>query len=305
MSKKKVDEKPIIFKRKHNCCACTACYNACPVNAISMTIDDEGFYYPSINIEKCIGCNKCLNVCKFKFDQKNNGYKNTLDNDLTYPVVYAVKHKDFDIRINSRSGGIFTALSDNILNKKGVIYGCILTDDFKAIHTRTTSPHGRDKMRGSKYIQSQLNDIFKDVYCEIEKNTPVLFSGTSCQIAGLKSYIGKEYDNLLCVDIVCHGVPSPKIWGEYLNWHEQKNNAKCINVDFRNKTDFGWKTHIETLTMKNEKSSEIKVNSEIFKSLFYSHNILRPSCYHCPYKSTIHPGDITIGDYWGIDKAAP
>lgn len=306
MSEKKTDKAPIIFENKHNCCGCTACYNACPVNAITMTADEEEFLYPKVNKEKCIGCNKCINVCNYKFHQYNNGYINTAKNDSTvYPIVYAAKHKDFDIRINSRSGGVFTALSDNILIKKGVVYGCVLTDDFKAIHSKATSPQDRDKMRGSKYIQSSLNNIFKDVYIELEKNIPVLFSGTSCQIDGLKSFLSKEYDNLLCVDIVCHGVPSPKIWNEYLKWQEQRNNAKCTGIDFRNKIDHGWKAHIETLTMNKNDNSVIKIDSEIFKSLFYSHNVLRPSCYHCPYKSTIHPGDITIADYWGIDKAAP
>ena len=296
---------PIIFENKHNCCGCTACYNACPVNAITMTSDEEGFLYPKINEEKCIGCNKCVNVCKFKFHQNNNGYIKTAKNGLAaYPIVYAAKHKVFDIRLNSRSGGVFTALSDDVLNGNGVVYGCVLTDDFKAVHTKATSPQDRDKMRGSKYVQSSLSDIFKDVASELNKNIPVLFSGTSCQIDGLKSFLGKEYDNLLCVDVVCHGVPSPRIWNEYLKWQEQNNNAKCTGVDFRNKIDHGWRAHIETLTMKKD-NAEIKVDSRVFRTLFYGHNILRPACYHCPYKSTIHPGDITIADYWGIDKAAP
>lgn len=128
-----------------------------------------------------------------------------------------------------------------------------------------------------------------------------MFSGTSCQVSGLRNFLDNEFDNLLCVDIVCHGVPSPLVWKKYLEWQEKKARSKTKAVDFRNKQDFGWRDHIETLTMDNEN----RVSSGIFKNLFYGHNILRPSCYECPFKSIMHPGDITIADYWGIEKAAP
>ena len=129
----------------------------------------------------------------------------------------------------------------------------------------------------------------------------MLFSGTSCQVDGLKKYLGKEYDNLFCVDIVCHGVPSKKIWDAYLHWQEQKKRSKVARVDFRNKKDYGWHDHVETFYFESGKST----SSRIFRNLFYGHMILRPSCYECPYKSIMHPGDITIADYWGIEKAAP
>lgn len=297
---------PLIYKNKENCCGCSACYSVCPVGAIKMQKDNEGFLYPEIDNKICINCNKCINVCSFKYNQQNNGYKNSAKIEKSsYPKVYAVKHKNYEIRMDSRSGGIFTALSDQILKNKGAVYGCTLTDNFKAVHTKALSFKERDNMRGSKYIQSDMGDIFTDVFESLKKGIPVLFSGTSCQIAGLKSFLNKSYDNLFCVDIVCHGVPSPKVWQSYLKWQEMANNAKCLGVDFRNKKDFGWKAHIETLTMKNADNERIKVSSEVFKNLFYSHNILRPCCYKCPYKSTVHPGDITIADYWGIEKAAP
>lgn len=217
------------------------------------------------------------------------------------PKVYAVKHKDEVIRKASRSGGIFTALSDQILYNGGVVYGCVLTDDFRAIHVRADNEENRNRMRGSKYIQSKLGDTFKNVKEDLDMKRSVLFSGTSCQVAGLKRYLGKEYDNLLCVDIVCHGVPSKKVWDAYLRWQEKKNQSKLVSVDFRNKKDFGWRDHVETLYFENGKS----ISSQVFKELFYGHTVLRPSCYHCPYKSIMHPGDITIADYWGIEKAAP
>lgn len=217
------------------------------------------------------------------------------------PKVYAVKHKDEATRAASRSGVIFTALSDLVLSNGGVVYGCVLTDDFDAVHTRADNAEERNRMRGSKYIQSKLGDTFKSVKTDLNAKRSVLFSGTSCQVAGLKKYIGKEYDNLFCVDIVCHGVPSKKIWKAYLRWQEQKMHSKVASVDFRNKKDFGWHDHVETLCFENGKST----SSRVFKELFYGHTVLRPSCYECPYKSAIHPGDITIADYWGIEKAAP
>ena len=156
-------------------------------------------------------------------------------------------------------------------------------------------------MRGSKYIQSEMRGVFPAVKDDLEAKRKVLFSGTSCQVAGLIGYLGKNYENLFCVDIVCHGVPSPLVWKDYLRWQEKKNGSKVVGVDFRNKKDFGWKAHVETLFLENGK----QVDSRVFTTMFYGHSILRPCCYQCPYKDVIHPGDITIADYWGIEKAAP
>lgn len=217
------------------------------------------------------------------------------------PKVYAVKHKDEATRAASRSGGIFTALSDWVLARDGVVYGCVLDEDFNAIHIRAEKCEERDRMRGSKYIQSKLGDIYKKVKSDLTDGCFVLFSGTSCQVAGLRQFLGKDYDNLLCVDIVCHGVPSPKVWKEYLHWQEKKNKSKVVKVNFRNKKDYGWRAHKETLILENGRN----INSTVFTTLFYGHSILRPCCYECPYKSVMHPGDITIADYWGIEKAAP
>lgn len=217
------------------------------------------------------------------------------------PKVYAVKHKNENIIAVSRSGGFFTAVSDWVFSKKGVVYGCVLDESFHAVHIRAEKGEERDRMRGSKYVQSKLGDIYKNVSKDLKDGRFVLFSGTSCQIAGLKKYLGNEYKNLLCVDIVCHGVPSPKVWNEYLQWQEKKNHSKVKKADFRNKLDFGWRAHKETLTFENGKS----ISSDVFTTLFYGHSILRPSCYECPYKTVMHPGDITIADYWGIENAAP
>lgn len=225
--------------------------------------------------------------------------------DWNEPIVYAVKHKDENVRAASRSGGIFSALSDKVLEEKGIVYGCALTDDFQAVHIRAEKAEERDCMRGSKYIQSSMGNIFSMVKEDLEADKEVLFSGTSCQIAGLKSFLKKNYLNLLCVDIVCHGVPSPVVWNKYLEWQERNNDGQVVKVDFRNKKDYGWAEHVETLIIEKSDKNIVKVDSRVFTKLFYSHMMLRPCCYKCPYKSVEHPGDITIADYWGIDKAAP
>lgn len=217
------------------------------------------------------------------------------------PITYAVKHKDEAVRAHSRSGGIFTALSDHVLAQGGVIYGCVLSDKFSAVHVRAESREDRDRMRGSKYIQSRMLDCYRCVEEDLLAGRKVLFSGTSCQIAGLRGFLQSDYGNLFCVDIVCHGVPSEKIWKEYLTWRQKNRHHKIVDVDFRNKKDFGWADHVETLIFDNGTS----LDSTIYTGVFYGHNALRPSCYKCPYKSIIHPGDITIADYWGIDNAVP
>ena len=217
------------------------------------------------------------------------------------PKLYAVRHKDETIRMNSRSGGIFTALSDNILNSGGTVYGCILTEDLKATHVRAEGFDERDKMRGSKYVQSTMGETFNNAKKDLIDGRNVMFTGTSCQISGLKAFLSKDYPNLYCVDIACYGVPSPLFLEKYISWVEQSYHSECIDFNFRNKKHFGWRECVETLTLRH-KNKTFAINSRVYSNVFYSNNSLRPSCYHCPYKSVMHPGDISIADYWGIEK---
>lgn len=234
---------------------------------------------------------------------------------LSEPLIFAVKHRDEQIRLNSRSGGVFTALSDAFLANNGVVYGCVLNDEFEAVHIRTVDAETRNKMRGSKYIQSRAYITYESVYEDLKAGRNVLFSGTACQITALQSYLNckissKKNDaidlgNLLCVDIVCHGVPSSVIFSEYLRMMEKKNYSRCISIDFRNKKDFGWAAHFETFFFRGKVSGIRKSHSDVFKRLFYSDYITRPSCHQCPYKSFLRPGDVTLGDCWGINKVRP
>lgn len=289
---------PELCSPKSRCCGCSACFAVCPVSAITMKADDEGFLYPVPDPGKCIRCGRCISVCAFKADQETSAFS---AEQWNHPACYAARHKVFETRMASRSGGVFTALSDRILASEGVVYGCVLDRAFRAVHVRAEDAEKRDLMRGSKYIQSDMEDVFRAAKADLENGRKILFSGTSCQIAGLHKFLGRDYPNLLSVDIVCHGVPSPLVFLDYLHWQEKKNASKVISADFRNKKDFGWKLHIESLFLENGR----RVDSRVFTNLFYGHNILRPACYECPYKKTVHPGDITIADYWGIDTAAP
>lgn len=215
--------------------------------------------------------------------------------------TYIVKQKDIDSRMKSRSGGIFAAASDVVLEQGGVVYGCALDEQFNAYHKRATTKEERDLFRGSKYVQSDMKNAMKEAIEDLKQGKTVLFSGTSCQISGIKALCPEQYrDNLLCMDIVCHGVPSPKIWNDYKEYMQKKYHGKITEVDFRNKRKHGWWDHVESVKIHG-----VEIDSQIFKNLFYEHNVLRESCYECPYKSLERVGDISIADAWGIAKANP
>jgi coenzyme F420-reducing hydrogenase beta subunit len=214
---------------------------------------------------------------------------------------YIVKQKDIHSRMKSRSGGIFAAVSDEVFKQGGVVYGCALDKNFQAVHKRAVTKKERDAFRGSKYVQSSIGETMRQAVIDLRDGKIVLFSGTPCQVAGLLAYCPeKEKENLLCMDIVCHGVPSPKVWQDYLAYMEAEHHGKVTAVDFRNKRNHGWWDHVETLTIRGR-----EYDSQTYMKLFYEHNILRDCCYECPYKSLERTGDITMADAWGIAKANP
>ena len=281
-----------LVKDKCQCCGCTACKSICPKQAIKMVEDDHGFLYPEINQEKCINCGLCKKICFYQ-----SGYK-VLDDHLDKIETYAVKHKDLKIRMSSRSGGIFTALSDEVLNQNGVIYGVGYKNGFRVCYKRAETKEQRDEFRGSKYVQSEVGDIFKQVKADLDAGKKVLFSGTPCHVAGMAKFI-KNKENLFLVDIVCHGTPSPKIFKDYISYLETKYNGKVEQFDFRDKS-FGWNTHIESFVINRK-----KIAKTIYTDLFYKHIMFRESCYNCQFTNLDRPSDITIADCWGIEKNRP
>lgn len=213
-------------------------------------------------------------------------------------TVYGVKHKNENIRAASRSGGVFTALSDIVLDNGGVVYGCALNESFQAIHKRAITKEERDAFRGSKYVQTQIGNSLKDVESDLKNGLTVLFSGAPCQIHGLINYLklkNVDSSNLLTVEILCHGAPSPRVWNDFIvnNFDIEKINS----VDFRDKKNFGWRDHVETITVEGK-----EISSRNYTKLFYSHLGLRQSCFYCYYKKTERVSDITIGDFWRIEN---
>lgn len=210
--------------------------------------------------------------------------------------AYIVKHKDAEVRMASRSGGVFTAVSDIVLMEKGVVYGCAVNEQFQAEHIRAASKEERNQLRGSKYVQSSVGNCYKKVRDDLASGQQVLFSGTGCQVAGVKSYLGGGLENLLTIDIVCHGVPSPAVWKSFLEWMENKYRGKVSSVNFRDKR-YGWMAHFESVIIKGR----IRV-ADYYRAIFYKHFSLRPCCFKCPYANTNRISDITIADAWGVDR---
>lgn len=279
---------------KSNCCGCTACASICPPKAIKMVPDSMGFLYPSVDESLCVNCGLCENVCQF-----NDNYDKSLN--LPAPLAFAVRHRDLGEVMKSRSGAAFVAISDYVLEKGGIVYGAAFAEGFIVRHKRAVTREERDEFRGSKYVQSDLMDIFHQVKEDLKNGFIVLFSGTPCQTSGLNAYIGKKLrSNLILVDIVCHGVPSPNFWRDYIVYIEKKN-CSISNVNFRDKSEFGWRKHIESYKLNNGNV----IYSDLFTRVFYAHINLRESCYVCHFTNLTRPSDITLADYWGWERTDP
>lgn len=283
----------IQVKDKSDCCGCTACASIYPKDAITMEPDTLGFKYPKVDLSKCIDCGLCEKVCAF-----NDNYDKSLN--LKEPEIYAARHKDMHEIETSRSGAAFIAISDYILENGGIVYGVGYKDHFRVAHKRATTKEERNEFKGSKYVQSDLDEIFRKVKEDLKQGNTVLFSGTPCQTAGLNSYIGKKLrENLILVDIVCHGVPGPYMWRDYLDYLEKKQGSKICWVNFRDKQEYGWAAHKETFKFVK---GEGKMS---FTYLFYQHSMFRHSCGKCHFANTQRPSDITIADFWGWEKTDP
>lgn len=274
-----------------NCSGCSACANVCMHNAITMQTDSLGFKYPRIDESKCIGCGLCSKICQFssEYDRYDN---------FDEPKVFAVRHKNEQELEKSQSGAAFFVMAEYILENGGIVYGAGFNEGFRVVHKRACSILECEEFRGSKYVQSDILNILDIVLRDLKNGLTVLFSGTPCQVAGLRSYVGKKFQkNLFTVDLVCHGVPSPAIWEDYLNYLEIVYNDKISTVKFRDKL-LGWASHFETILFLKHG----KVVNQTYRDLFYKHIMLRESCYNCPYTNFKRVSDITIGDFWGWNK---
>lgn len=279
------------------CTGCMACYNVCPKSAISMKSNAEGFWYPIINKVDCIDCGVCVSVCP----ELNC---NKIKREKAYKA-YACVSSDDSILMNSSSGGLFADIANFVLNKNGIVYGAYNESIYKVVHAKVTDCASLKKVQGSKYVQSYIGYSYREIKKELLEGRYVLFSGTPCQVAAIKSYLKHEYDNLLCIDLICHGVPSPRMYSEYIRSIEQRNNWTISEYKFRSKRRLGMNCDY-SISYKNKSGREkIESKSWINSSFYYffmKGEIYRPSCYNCKYATLERCSDLTIGDYWGMNK---
>lgn len=284
-----------LVENKKDCCGCAACYNICPQNAIEMKEDEFGFVYPYINEDKCTECGLCKKQCAY---QKNKKVLNLPQK------IYAAQINKGEYLRNSASGGIFVALAKQIISEGGVVYGATLlkeNNNLNVKHIRIDKIEELYKLQGSKYVQSDVKEIYKYVKKDLENNVKVLFSGTPCQIYALKNYFNKkEYKNLYTIDIICHGVPNNQMFNRYLNFLEKNFNSDIIDFKFRDKSK-KWGLYYKIIFNKKNAITELAHKSSFYQ-FFLEGVIYRESCYYCEYATKMRAGDITLGDFWGINK---
>lgn len=293
-----------VLDNKESCFGCTACYNVCPQACIEIKEDEEGFYYPYIDEDKCINCKKCIKVCP---SNKENPFVEPL-------LAYAAQNEDETCRINSSSGGIFFIIASYVINCGGCVFGVVVDELGIVKHSLAETIEELNSFRGSKYVQSDLKDTYTSVRRLLKIGKTVLFSGTPCQISGLKLFLNYDYSNLLTIDFICHGVSSPGVFRMYLN--EQLgnfSNSKDIifsNFSFRNKKN-GWKNFGMYFKMSKKSDNQSSVfyyktkRKDPFLRGFLCNLYLRPSCYKCQYRNHSCGSDITLADFWGIGVLKP
>lgn len=284
----------IEIKEKANCCGCTACFNICPKKCISMCEDEEGFKYPRVDKNLCINCNMCEKVCPIL-------HKPVLNNSNI--GAFVARDKREQVLINGTSGGLFTSIMEYVLKNNGVAYGVIVDDDKVVKHVRIDSLDSKNfnRIPNSKYVQSDLTNIFTLVINDLKDNKLVVFSGTPCQVAGLYNFIGKGNKNLVTIDIVCHGTPSPLAWKKYVEFQEHKHKSKIVDARFRNKT-YGYHSGGMRLVFANGKRFYCSARTDLFLKSFFLDLCSRPSCYGCKFKDKVHASDLTLFDSWHVEK---
>ena len=282
---------------KAKCTGCHACFSICPTNSIIMEADNEGFLYPTINESKCINCGKCEKTCPI--------LSHVTTDAKSLQISYAAYNRCEEERHASTSGGIFTLLAKTILASGGIVIGAAMNNNNTGVHHVIIDSIERlDSLRGSKYTQSTIGDVFIKAEAFLKEGRIVLFTGTPCQIGGLYSYLGKNYDNLYTQDLICHGVPSPLIWKKYVEFRETSANSTTDRIMFRNK-DRSWKNYDVVFHFANKKEYRKSILDDAFMKGFLNDLFLRPSCYVCSYRSRYRKSDLTLADFWGIQTVLP
>lgn len=274
---------------KDKCCGCTACINICPVNAIEMIPDEEGFLYPKVDKDKCVNCGLCDKVCPYnRKDEKDDFLK-----------AFVVQNKNEEILNNCTSGGFFLPVASMVLEENGYVYGSVLDENLVVRHKEFSADNKGEvnECQGSKYVQSELGSIFRKIEKNLKEERLVCFSGTPCQVKGLKGYLGKEYENLITIDLVCRSVPSPLFFKKYIEYQQEKYSSQIKKLSFRSKI-YGYHSGALTIDFKNGKKYSGSNRVDLYSRSFHSDITSRYSCYNCPAKGMYRCSDFTIFDSW-------
>lgn len=280
-----------------NCCGCSACQEICGHGAIKMTTDIDGFIMPEVIEDKCVECGLCEKVCPIRHPQKalaeNEGES------------YAAVNDNKKELLSSSSGGIFSAIANYVLERNGLVYGAAFDDRMQLHHISIDSKGALFRLRGSKYLQSSIGTVYKEIRKELRNGRLVYFTGTGCQVAGLKCFLMKDYENLICSDILCHGTPNQKIFDSVITQLEKKYDGTVIDYKFRDKNIFGWGCSNSTCRIKTKNGLK-KINFDSIMTSYYNAFISgcmnREVCYKCPFACERRCGDISLGDFWGVQN---
>jgi len=278
------------------CCGCSACANICPKHCIRMAENDGGFLYPQIQEENCVNCGACEKVCPILKEAAAEDNRRQ---------AWAVVNRDQDVLIKSSSGGLFSALAGEMIARGGCVFGAAFTADFSRVHhIMAENPEDLCALRGSKYMQSDPENCYPAVREQLIQDRWVFFTGTPCQIAGLKGFLGRDHERLICADVICHGTPSSLLWRSYLKHIQEKLAGKATAVSFRDKTE-GWKAFSMKIMAENGKIYRCSLGEDPYLRMFLKNVCLRESCYHCKVKEKGFFSDITMGDLWGAEQILP
>ena len=273
---------------KELCTGCMACYNACPHGSISINTDEEGFAVPVINHDTCLKCGKCMRVCPILKELK----------PVEVQTAFKGWSRDEELLKNSSSGGVFSLLSSQVLADGGIVYGAAFDENLYLRHVSAHTEEEMPKLRGSKYVQSYIGETFREIKEGLDEGKSVLFCGTPCQVAGLNGFLGKkDYPKLLTVDLVCHGVPSPKVFKSFKEWLENENNSQIEEYKFRDKK-WSWMKYSSLVTFKNGAKHHGKWEEDPWMRGFLREYFLRQSCHHCKFANMNRQSDITLADFW-------
>lgn len=284
----------IQITNKNHCCGCSACAQICPKQCIAMMPDSEGFCYPKINETICVKCGLCEKVCPMLKSQNMQGQVH----------AWAAYCKEDKIRLASSSGGIFSLLAEEILEEGGVVFGAAFDGQMMVHHVAVESVRDLERLRGSKYLQSRIENSYADVKAYLAADRKVLFSGTACQIAGLLHFLGRPYEKLWTVDVLCHGVPTPTLWKNYLSEQNRAFKMPVRQISFRDKSQ-GWKKYQMAWKVEGGEIYRQPASRNPYMRLFLSNICLRPSCYDCHFKGFPRVSDLTLGDCWGVEQHSP